>query len=54
MRKVLIRLDLSAYSVDELFRLRSLRILSRDEIMEEMRERGIREWEIVERTRSAA
>lgn len=52
MNKVIIRLDLSRYSVEELLDLYSLQILNRDEVMEEMRERGMKDLEIIGRIRA--
>ena len=44
---VLIRLELGKYSMDELISLFKMNILSRDEIMSEMKRRGMNEFKIL-------
>ena len=47
MVKVLIRLELGKYSVDELITMWKLSILSRDEVVNEMKQRNMDEFKIL-------
>lgn len=53
MVKIVVRLDLSNYSLQELFNLYRLKVLSTNEVIAEMRNRGMQEIEIIGRIRAA-
>ena len=52
MVKIMVRLDLSQYTVEQVLELRALRLLSWGEVTAELRTRGISDVQILKYTRA--
>ncbi len=53
MTKIIVRLDLSRYSPTDLFHLYRMKLLTKEEVVGELKDRGMNEVEIIGRIRAA-